>query len=152
MNAAAQLFIWEPLGMRQSPYPAADSEASHGGGSVWKNRAMQLAYPSFWARDYNHKIQSSPKYKMKVISHWCVRANSLQSCLTFCNAMDCSLPGFSVHEILWTRILEWVAIPFSRGSSRPKDRTRSPAAPVWQVGSLLLNHQGSQPLLGTHNQ
>ena len=40
-----------------------------------------------------------------------------QSCLTLCDAMDCSLPGFSVHGILQARILEWVAISFSRGSS-----------------------------------
>ena len=44
-----------------------------------------------------------------------------QSCLTFCNPMNCSLPGSSVHEIFQARILEWVAISFSRGSSRPKD-------------------------------
>ena len=35
-----------------------------------------------------------------------------------------SLPGFSVHGILQARILEWVAIPFSRGSSRPRNRTQ----------------------------
>ena len=39
-----------------------------------------------------------------------------QSCLTLCDPMDCSLPGSSVHGILQARILEWVAIPFSRGS------------------------------------
>ena len=38
--------------------------------------------------------------------------------------MDCSLPGFSVHGILQARILEWVAIPFSRGSSQTRDRTQ----------------------------
>ena len=38
-----------------------------------------------------------------------------QLCLTLCNPMDCSPPGFSVHGILQPRILEWVAIPFSRG-------------------------------------
>ena len=37
--------------------------------------------------------------------------------------MDCSLPGASVHGIFQARILEWVAFPFSRGSSQPKDRT-----------------------------
>ena len=37
--------------------------------------------------------------------------------LTFCNPEDCSLPGSSVHEILQARILEWVAISFSRGTS-----------------------------------
>ena len=45
-----------------------------------------------------------------------------QSCLTLCNPMDCSLPGSSVHGIFQARILEWVAISFSRGSSRPRDR------------------------------
>ena len=39
-----------------------------------------------------------------------------QSCLTLCDTMDCSPPGSSVHGILQARILEWVAIPFSRGS------------------------------------
>ena len=38
--------------------------------------------------------------------------------------MDCSLQGSSVHEILQARILVWVAIPFSRGSSQPKDQTQ----------------------------
>ena len=42
---------------------------------------------------------------------------------TLCNPMDCSLPGSSVREIFQTRILEWVAFPFSRGSSPPRDRT-----------------------------
>ena len=43
---------------------------------------------------------------------------------TLCNSMDCSPPGSSVHGILQTRILKWVAIPFSRGSSWPQDRTQ----------------------------
>ena len=44
-----------------------------------------------------------------------------QSCLTLCDPMDCSLPDFSIHGILQSRILEWVAISFSRRSSRPRD-------------------------------
>ena len=47
-----------------------------------------------------------------------------QSCPTLCNPMDCrSIPCSSVHGILQARILEWVAISFSRGSSWPRDRT-----------------------------
>ena len=42
---------------------------------------------------------------------------------TFCDRMECSPPGSSVHEILQAKILEWVAIPFSRVSSLPRDRT-----------------------------
>ena len=41
-----------------------------------------------------------------------------QSCLTLCNPMDCRLPGSSIHGIFQSRILEWVAISFSRGSSQ----------------------------------
>ena len=46
-----------------------------------------------------------------------------QLCPTLCDPMDCSPPGSSVHEIFQARILEWVAISFSRGSSQPRDRT-----------------------------
>ena len=46
-----------------------------------------------------------------------------KSCLTLCSPMDCSPPGSSVPGILQARILEWVAIFFSRGSSQPRDRT-----------------------------
>ena len=52
-----------------------------------------------------------------------VHVQSLQSSLTNCNPMDCTLPGSSVHGILQTRILDWVAMPSSRGSSQPRDRT-----------------------------
>ena len=47
-----------------------------------------------------------------------------QSCPTLCDTMDCSLPGSSIHGIFQARVLEWVAISYSRGSSRPRDGTR----------------------------
>ena len=46
-----------------------------------------------------------------------------QSCLTLCNPMDYSLPGSSVRGLFQARVLEWVAISFSRGSSQPRDWT-----------------------------
>ena len=46
-----------------------------------------------------------------------------QLCPTLCNPMDCSPPGSSIHGILQARIVEWVAISFSRGSSQPRDQT-----------------------------
>ena len=52
-----------------------------------------------------------------------VCAKSLQLCLTLCDPMDCSLPDSSVRGILQARILEWIAIPFSRESSQPRDQT-----------------------------
>ena len=53
----------------------------------------------------------------------CVKGLVTQSCLTLCDPMDCSLPSSSVHGILQARILESVAIPFSRGSCRRRYRT-----------------------------
>ena len=50
----------------------------------------------------------------------CVCVLVTQSCPTLCNPMDCSPPGFSVHGILPAKILEWVAIFFSRGSFQPR--------------------------------
>ena len=47
-----------------------------------------------------------------------------QSCPTLCNPMDCSLSGSSVYGIFQARVLEWIAISFSRGSSQPRNQTR----------------------------
>ena len=47
------------------------------------------------------------------------------SCPTLCDHMDCSLPGSSVHEIFQARVLKWVAISFSRGSSQPRDQIQA---------------------------
>ena len=59
----------------------------------------------------------------------------LQSCLTLCNPMDCSPPGSSVHRILQARILEWVAVSFSSGSSQPRDQTC-----VFYIDRQTLSH------------
>ena len=53
-----------------------------------------------------------------------------QSCLTFCNTIDRSPPGSSVHGILQARILEWVAISFSRDLPDPRIKPGSPALAV----------------------
>ena len=70
-----------------------------------------------------------------------------QLCPTLCDPMDCSLPGSCVHGILQARILEWVAMPSSRGSSLPKDRTPGSNSTLshllhWQAGSLPLAPPG----------
>ena len=56
----------------------------------------------------------------------CIPAKSLQSCLTLCNPMDCCLPGSSVGGIIQANMLEWVAMPSSRGSFRSRDQTLIP--------------------------
>ena len=61
-----------------------------------------------------------------------------QSCLTLCDPMDCSLPGSSVHGIFQARILEWVAISHSRGSSPTRDQTCISC--VSCIGKQILYH------------
>ena len=56
---------------------------------------------------------------------------SVQSYVTVCNPMDCCPLDSCVHGILQARILEWVAIPFSRGSSQPRDRTQVSCIAGW---------------------
>ena len=65
---------------------------------------------------HTHKITLHCKSTVKV--------KVAQSCPSVCDPMDCSLPGSSVHGILQARMLEWVAIPFYRESSQPRDRTQ----------------------------
>ena len=86
--------------------------------------------------NHRHKSGTSHLARLKYLdakktkrdSQWfscfCVHAKLLlQSCPTLCGPMDCSLPGSSIHGILQARILEWVAMPSSRGSSWPRDQT-----------------------------
>ena len=68
----------------------------------------------------------------------CVHAKSLQSCPTLCHPMNCSLPNSSVHRILQARILEWSAMPSSRGSSKPRDRTG--VSYISCIGRRVLYH------------
>ena len=72
-----------------------------------------------------------------------IERKKVKSCPTLCNPMDCSLLGSSVHGLLQAGKLECIAIPFSRGSSHPKDR--KPRSPILQVELYRLSHQGSPP-------
>ena len=82
-----------------------------------------------------------------------VHAQSLQLCPTVCNPMDCNPQGSSVHGILQARILEWVAMPSSRGSSWPRNQTHVsciagilyPLSATWeaQKGSSLFKQNSA---------
>ena len=72
--------------------------------------------PALRADSSLFKIPGKPNHLMWV-------SEVTQSCPTLCDSVDCSLPGSFLHGIPQTRILEWVAISFSRGSSQPRDRT-----------------------------
>ena len=71
----------------------------------------------WWSRI--HLSMQGPRVQ-SLVRELCMCA---QSCLTLCNSMDCSPPGFSVHRIFQARILEWFAISFFRESSWIRDRT-----------------------------
>ena len=92
--------------------------------------------------------------KITLVTFLKVKVLVTQSCLTLCDSMDCSPPGSSVHGILQARILEWVAMPSSRGSSQPRDQScvsymscigrwvlyhlRIPPTPVfWELGHVV---------------
>ena len=63
-----------------------------------------------------------------------------QSCQTLYNPMNCDPPGSSVHEILQARILEWVAIPFPRVPSQPRDTTSYHLLSIHWITALTLLH------------
>ena len=71
---------------------------------------------------FNMKILLASKLIFETMS---VQFSSVaQSCPILCDPMDCTLPGSSVRGIIQARILEWVVVPFSRGSSQPRDQTQ----------------------------
>ena len=75
----------------------------------------------------------------------CLHAKSHKSCPTVCNPVDCSPSGSSVHGILQAGIVEWVAMPSSRGSSQPIGQTRVSCLQHWQASSLSLPPPGKLP-------
>ena len=75
-----------------------------------------------------------------------VCAKSFQSCQTLCNSVDCSLPGFSVHGILQTRTLEWVAMPSSRDLPDPGIKPASLMSP--ELARRVLYHNTTYTTLG----
>ena len=77
---------------------------------------------------FDYFIQIRDKLYSKVTYSRLIQQKRLsevaQSCMALCDPMDCSPPGSSVHRILQARILELVAVPFSKGSSQPRNQTQ----------------------------
>ena len=109
------------------------SEATLSSGEVGVvPKEMSSSYPaSFWTLFFLCWTSKNSRHA--------VRAQLLQSFPTLGNCMDCSLPGSSIHGIFLARILEWVAIPFSRGSSWPRHWTW-----VSCVGRWILYHRATR--------
>ena len=114
-----------------------------GGDEKHRLRSMILGLSSESPRELfkNINIQHAPQSSEISISRTlcaCVHAKLLPSHLTLCNPMNCSPPGSSVHGILQARPLEWVAMPSSRGSSWPRDRTH--ISYISCIGWWILYH------------
>ena len=88
-------------------------------GSHNPNTPQTASSPLWCLRTY-----SSPPHSELSLSLSSEKVLVTQSCPTLCYPMHCSPPGSSVHGISQARILEWVAISFSRGSSKPRDGTQ----------------------------
>ena len=87
-----------------------------GEGQCLQGKHTLLSVPKLWPPSGPEvPVTASPGPAGEV-----VHVKSLQSCLILCNSMDCSPPGSSVHGILQARIVEWVAMPSSRGSSQSR--------------------------------
>ena len=79
-----------------------------------------------------------------VVMYGCEMMLIVLSCvLTFCDSMDCSPPGSSVHGIFQSRILEWVTIFLLQGIFLTRDRIYISCVSYWQADSLPLHHPGS---------
>ena len=83
-----------------------------------------------------------------ILGSLCMRAKLLQLCPTICDPVDYSPPGSSVHGIFQARILEWVAISFSRRSSRPRDQTQISCVPF--MGRWIPSHYTTWETLSPH--
>ena len=113
------LFTWENCNMERKLF-AQSYITSQKRSWVWTQ--------SIWLQNLGHFI---------IALHWLITFYCLvaESSKLFCNFMDYSAPGSSVHGISQARILEGVAISFSRGTSWPRDRT-----PISCIGRQILYH------------
>ena len=101
------------------------------GQSLWSRNVKFLLCPVSFLPLYWRHLSDQTHCHFKVLKQ---KMKVTQSCLTLCDLMN-----YTVHGILQARILEWVAFPFSRGSSQPRDQTRSPTL---QADSLPVEPQG----------
>ena len=83
--------------------------------------AHRVSYTEWSKSEREKQISYTNAYRYNLKKWWKVKVLVIQLCPTLCGLMGYSLPGCSVHGILQARILEWAAIPFSRGSSQPRD-------------------------------
>ena len=121
---------------------------------MWWNFFPRLSYKSLWLFSYSHLFYfHCPLLLAEIYEANCHVLDALFCCLVvkicLTNPKDYISPSSSIHGISQERILEWIAISFSRNSSNPG---MEPASHALQVDSLLLNHQGSRLSCSYYNE
>ena len=99
--------------------------------SVETMLGVSISRHTKWFSLVAHSIKNLPAIKDE--------SEVTQSCLTLCDPMGCSLPGSSVYGIFQERVLEWVAISFSRGPSQTRESNL--CLLLWQADSFPLSNQ-----------
>ena len=129
-HPGCELHLWGVHRAHPEPYGNSDSGFSTRG---WEGGGGSAGPSS----GHSSGAHVCPR-KRQATGHrdWMVKVT--QSCSTLRDPTDCSPPGSSIHGILQARILEWVALPYSRGSSPPRDRTL-----VSCIGKCILYHRSS---------
>ena len=120
--------------------PGTQPEVKREGGKA-QTRTKQVPVKPVWLLDAA-MLEASFSSRSSRFRSQCLRAHALQSCPTLCDPRDCSPPGSSVRGIIQARILEWVAMPFSRGSSQPGDLTRVSCISCLAGGFLTTSATG----------
>ena len=102
------------------------TEQQHAYYPYWAVRILLLVYRQLSMEDspWAESVYTTCFHNWELFWYESVKVLVAQLCSTLCDPMDCSPPGSSVHGISQARILEWVAISFSRGSSKPRDWTQ----------------------------
>ena len=121
--------LWEGFLLMQSMpelYPLSERQFK-----PLRTYSVRQTFPKFWIAQKKEKANTKR----------CALCLVARSCPALCDPVDCSPQGFSVHGVLQARMLEWVAIPFSRGSFPSRDRTQVSCIGRWIL--YHLSHQGS---------
>ena len=118
-------FLWQNPGMRRLTLQAVlDRSRSPSLRQSYSQRSKPQHVITCSARSLERKESTGHTDPLSPSSLEVKWSEFAQSCLTLCDPMDCSLLGSSIDGIFRAKVLEWVAISFSRGSSWPRDRTQ----------------------------
>ena len=114
---------------------------------VFSYSRILFIHKNWWSSDTQYNVDEPEKHDAKwnmsdTKGYIQCACSVAQSCPTLCNPMDCSPPGSSVHGIFQVRMLEWVAISFSRGSSRSRDSTH-----ISCIGRWIRDHRDTTEAL-----